>query len=62
MTMLSILLASPAVPGLLVALLLVGLLFSVGLERWQQERPRFAPIFVRTERPEDDHPRRLDDV
>lgn len=52
MTMLSILLASPVVPAPFVALVLAGLLSGVGLERWRQERPRFAPIFVRTRRPD----------
>ncbi|MEE4299534.1 MAG: hypothetical protein V2J24_08830 [Pseudomonadales bacterium] len=51
MSMLSILLATSIVPPAVIALFLVGLLCSVGLDHWQQARPRFAPIFVRPGRP-----------
>lgn len=51
MTLLSTLLASAVVPPAAIALVLIALLVAMELVRWQQARPRFAPIFVRTTRP-----------
>lgn len=52
MSMLALVLASGVVPPAAVALLLIGLLLSVGFDRWQHARPRFEPIFVRSSRDE----------